>query len=103
MRMERFIRKSLGLKAHTVVKVEELPEGGLVAHVDRLPHRALPCGVCGQATGHVATTRRPARRWRDLACRDQPLWDPWDPGRCQVWQIAHAICCIWQRPEGPRK
>ena len=81
MRMERFIRKSLGLKAHTVVKVEELPEGGLVAYVDRLPHRALPCGVCGQATRQVAATRRPERRWRDLACRDTPLWLAYAPHR----------------------
>ncbi|MGD0264571.1 MAG: hypothetical protein ABSD47_06365 [Candidatus Methylomirabilota bacterium] len=37
MRLETFIRKSLGMKAHTVVKTEELPDGGLVAHVERLP------------------------------------------------------------------
>jgi len=79
--MERFIRKSLGLKAHTVVKVEELPDGGLVAHVDRLPHRQLRCGVCGQATGAVAAARRAARRWRDLSCRDHPLWLAYAPHR----------------------
>jgi hypothetical protein len=31
MRLETFIRKSLGMKAHTVVHVEEQPDGGLVA------------------------------------------------------------------------
>ena len=41
MRLETFIRKSLGMKAHTVVKAEALPDGGLVARVDRLPGRRL--------------------------------------------------------------
>ena len=70
MRLETFIRKSLGMKAHTVVQVEERPGGGLVAHVDRLPGRRLCCGECGRPAAKVATTRRPERRWRDLALRD---------------------------------
>lgn len=81
MRMETFIRKSLGLKAHTVVKVEELPDGGLVAQVERLGNRTLRCGECGLPAPKVAKTRRPARRWRDLGLRDQPLWLVYAPHR----------------------
>jgi hypothetical protein len=39
MRMETFISKSLGMKAHTVVQVKEQADGGLVTQVDRLPGR----------------------------------------------------------------
>lgn len=74
MRLETFIRKSLGMKAHTVVQVEQQPDGGVAAHVDRLPGRRLACGECGRPASKVATTRRPARRWQDLALREQPLW-----------------------------
>ena len=83
MRMETFIRKALGMKAHTVVQVEEQADGGLVAHVDRLPGRRLACGECGSPAAKVATTRRPARRWQDLALRDAPLWLLYAPHR--VW------------------
>ncbi len=81
MRLETFIRKSLGMKAHTVVAVEEQPDGGVVAHIERLPGRRLVCGECGHPARKVATTRRPARRWRDLALRDQPLWLVYAPHR----------------------
>jgi transposase len=71
MRMETFIRKALGLKAHRVVLVEEDETGKqLVIHVDRREHRRLQCGECGCAVGQVAPTRRPLRRWRDLALRE---------------------------------
>ena len=83
MRLETFIRKSLGMKAHTVVQVEEVADGGVVAHVDRLPGRRLACGECGRPASKVATTRRPARRWQDLALREQPLWLVYAPHR--VW------------------
>ena len=63
MRLEALIRKSLRMKAHTVVHVEEQPDGGLVAHVERLPGRRLCCGECGRPAPKVAATRRPARRW----------------------------------------
>lgn len=62
MRLETFIRKSLGIKAHTVVKTEELPDGGLGAHRDRLPGRRLWGGKCGRPASRVAPTRRPTRR-----------------------------------------
>ena len=83
MRLETFIRKSLGMKAHTVVQVEEQPDGGMVAHVERLPGRRLCCGECGRPARKVATSRRPARRWRDLALRAAPLWLVYAPHR--VW------------------
>jgi hypothetical protein len=38
--VETFIRKQLGLKAHTVTKEEEL-EGYMVVHIDRLGDRLL--------------------------------------------------------------
>ncbi len=43
MRLATFIRKSLGMKAHTVTQVEEQPDGGVVAHVERLPGHRLAC------------------------------------------------------------
>jgi ribosomal protein L34E len=61
--METFIRKSLGLKAHTVVTVEEREaEGALVVHVERLDSRRLRCGECGLEAQRVAPTRRVRRR-----------------------------------------
>ncbi len=83
MRLETFIRKSLGMKAHCVTQVEALPDGGVVAHIDRLPGRRLCCGECGRPAQQVAPTRRPERRWRDLALREQPLWLVYAPHR--VW------------------
>lgn len=84
MRMETFIRKSLGLKAHTVVKVEEREgEGALVVHVERLGYRRLRCGACGLEAPRVAPTRRPERQWRDLAMREHRVWLVYAPYR--VW------------------
>jgi len=84
MRMETFIRKSLGLKAHTVVKVE-LREADevLVVQVERLGHRRLRCGACGREARQVAPTRRPERRWHDLAMRTHQVWLVYAPYR--VW------------------
>ena len=71
MRMETFIRKGLRLKAHSVVQVEEDEAAQeLVIHLDRREHRRLYCGECGRATLQIAPTRRPERRWRDLALRE---------------------------------
>lgn len=84
MRMETFIRKSLGLKAHAVAKVEAREaEGELVVHVERLGRRRLCCGVCGLETRRVAPTRRPERRWHDLAMREHTVWLVYAPYR--VW------------------
>ncbi len=70
MRLETFIRKALRLKAHRVVTVEDEPTPGeLVVTVERVGRRPLSCGRCGRAAPRVAGTRRPVRRWRDLAMR----------------------------------
>src|SRR5204863_8954221 len=69
--IETFIRKQLGLKAHTVTKVEETDEFMLV-HIDRLGKRLLRCGVCRQRCLEVHDIRR-EREWRDLSMRELPL------------------------------
>jgi len=82
--METFIRKALRLKAHTVVKVEEdEAAGGRVVYLDRLGHRRLRCGPCGLEAKRVAPTRRPRRRWRDLAMREHLVELRYAPYR--VW------------------
>jgi transposase len=84
MRMETFIRKGLRLKAHRVIEVEQDEVAGeLVVHLDRLGHRRLRCGECGREAPRVAPTRRPARRWRDLAMRDHLVELVYSPFR--VW------------------
>jgi transposase len=86
MRMETFIRKGLRLKAHRVVRVEE-DEGAeaLTVYVDRIGERRLRCGVCGRSARRVAGTRRPERRWRDLAMREHVVELVYAPHR--VWCV----------------
>jgi len=84
MRIETFIRKSLGLKAHTVVTVTEDEAARRVAvHVERVGQRRLRCGECGRAARAVASLRRPVRRWRDLALREHTVEVVYAPYR--VW------------------
>ncbi len=83
MRMQTFIRKALGMKAHYVTGVEQASPTEVVAHVERLGHRRLRCGACGRAVGRVAAARRPPRRWRDLALHGQQLVLEYAPYR--VW------------------
>jgi len=84
MRMETFIRKGLGLKAHTVVQVtENEADGELVVQIARLGQRRLRCGECGLEASRVAPTRRPERRWQDRAMRDHVVWLVYAPYR--VW------------------
>ena len=71
MLVETFIRKQLGLKAHTVTKVEETEEY-MVVHIDRLGRRLLRCGVCRHRCRRVHSVRKP-REWRDLSMRKLPL------------------------------
>lgn len=88
MRMETFIRKSLRLKAHMVTEIQEREaEQSLVVHVERLGQRRLRCGACGRTASRVAPTRRPARRWRDLAMREHVVELVYAPYR--VW-CAHC-------------
>jgi len=83
MRMETFIKKALGLKAHRVVQVEESETGDLAVWIDRVGRRRLQCGRCGRQTARSAPTRRPVRRWRDLAMRTQAVTLLYAPYR--VW------------------
>jgi Helix-turn-helix domain of transposase family ISL3 len=90
--METYIRKALRLKAHTVVQVEEDEVAGqLVVHLDRLKHRCLRCGECGLAAPRAAPTRRPPRRWRNVAMREHVVefvYAPW----ADKWQrVTHAL------------
>lgn len=71
MLIETFIRKQLGLTAHTVTQVEETDEF-LRVQIDRLGKRLLRCGVCRQRCREVHDVRR-EREWRDLSMRKLPL------------------------------
>jgi transposase len=79
--VETFIRKQLGLKAHTVTKVEEI-EGYMVVHIDRLGDRLLRCGLCRQRCRKVHSVRRP-REWRDLSMRKSALKLRYRPRRVE--------------------
>src|ERR1039457_3269746 len=68
--VETFIRKQLGLKAHTVTRVEETEEY-MIIHIDRLGTRLLRCGLCRQRCRKVHSLGRP-REWRDLSMRKLP-------------------------------
>ena len=71
MLIETFLRKQLGLKAHTVTKVEET-EKFMVIDIDRLGSRLLRCGLCRQRCQKVHSLQKP-RVWRDLSMRKLPL------------------------------
>ncbi len=91
MRIESFIRRALGLKAHRVVKVEEDEAAKeLVVHLDRREHRRLHCGECGREARRIAATRRAERRWRDLAVREHLVALVYAP--CRVW----CLRCGWR-------
>jgi transposase len=70
--IETFIRKELGLKAHTVTQVEQTAEAMLVS-IDRLDQRLLRCGVCRQRCRKVHNVSKKEREWRDLSMRGVPL------------------------------
>jgi transposase len=79
--VETFIRKQLGLKAHTVTKVEET-ERYMIVHIDRLGSRLLRCGVCRQRCRKVHSVRK-VREWRDLSMRKLPLKLRYRPRRVE--------------------
>jgi transposase len=103
MRMETFIRKALRLKAHRVERFEEDMEGvALVIHLARVGHRRLRCGGCGREARQVRATRRPARRWRDLALREHQVELVYAPARVQCAQCGLRVERVpwadkWQR------
>jgi transposase len=81
MLVETFLRKQLGLKAHTVTKVEET-ERYMIVHIDRLGRRLLRCGVCRQRCRKVHSVRK-AREWRDLSMRKLSLKLRYRPRRVE--------------------
>jgi len=72
MRMETYIRKSLGMKAHWVTTVRQ-EAGQLVAQVERIGHRRLCCGRCGLEAKGTKGRVEAARRWRDVSMGGQWL------------------------------
>jgi transposase len=81
MLMETLVRKQLGLKAHTVTKVEET-ERYLIIHIDRLGSRLLRCGLCRRRCLKVHSVQRP-REWRDLSMRKVPFKLRYRPRRVE--------------------
>ena len=79
--IETFIRKQLGLKAHTVTGVEETEEC-MTVHIDRLGRRLLRYGVCRQRCRQVHSVRK-EREWRDLSLRQLPLQRRYRPRRVE--------------------
>src|SRR5260370_16311839 len=67
--IETFLRKQLGLKAHTVTKVEET-EKFMVIDIDRLGSRLLRCGL-RQRCQKVHSLQKPRGR-RGLLMRKLP-------------------------------
>ena len=81
MLVETFLRRQLGLKAHTVTRVEET-ERYMTVHIDRRGGRLLRCGVCRQRCRKVHSVRKP-REWRDLSMRKLPLRLRYRPRRVE--------------------
>ena len=81
VRIETFIRKQFGLKAHTVTMVEETEEC-MIIHIDRLGGRLLRCGLCRRRCRKVHSAGR-AREWRDLSMRKLPLKLRYRPRRVE--------------------
>ena len=79
--IETFLRKQLGLKAHTVTKVEET-EKFMVVDIDRLGSRLLRCGLCRQRCRKIHSLQKP-RVWRDLSMRKLPLHLRYRPRRVE--------------------
>lgn len=97
MRMETYIRKELGLKAHFVVLVKEL-QASVEAYVDPLHLRRLRCGLCGLVCKRTKG-RRPVRRWLDLRLRDRPLVLVYAPFRVVCPRCGIRVEQVpWARP-----
>jgi len=79
--IETFLRRQLGLKAHTVTKVEETDQC-MIVHIDRLGSRLLRCGLCRQRCRKVHSLQKP-RMWNDLSMRKLPLKLSYRPRRVE--------------------
>lgn len=100
MRMETFIRKSFGMKAHRVQEVLE-EEARHVAVVERIPGRKLRCGECGLEVS-PSENKRPEREWRDLSLRDRVLVIRYTPVRVRCPICGYRVERVpwarkWQR------
>ncbi len=88
MRMETYIRKSLGMKAHRVVRVVE--EGDvLAAEVERYRRRKLRCGRCGLEGRRTKGLCARERRWRDISMGGKWLVIVYRP-----WRVACRVCGV---------
>lgn len=81
MLIETFMRKQLGLKAHTVTNVEETKEF-MVIDIDRRGDRLLRCGLCRLRCRKVHSVQK-RREWRDLSMRKLPLKLRYRPRRVE--------------------
>ena len=88
MRTETYIRKSLGMKAHYVTRVEE-SEREVVAQVERIPHRRLRCGRCGLDAKRTKGRTENPRRWRDEAMLSKWLVIEYRP-----WRVVCPVCGV---------
>ena len=79
--IQTFIRKQLGLKAHTVTHVEER-EDEMIVTIDRLGRRLLRCGLCQRRCMEVHDIRKERER-RDLSMRNLPLKLRYRPRRVE--------------------
>jgi hypothetical protein len=77
--VETFIRRRLGLKAHTVTKVEGTEER-MIIYIDRLGSRLLRCGLCRQRCRKEDSVRT-QREGRDLSVLKLPLKLRYHPRR----------------------
>ena len=97
MLIETFIRKQLGLKAHTVTAVEQT-ETSLLIRMDQLGHRRLRCGHCGR-TAKAIHDVRPERQWQDLTMRGVRMVLCYSPRRvhCRFCGV-HVEAYRWAEP-----
>lgn len=97
MLIETFIRKQLGLKAHTVRAVQQTDTSLLIC-IDRLGNRRLSCGHCGQAARTIHDVR-PERHWQDLTMRGVSMVLCYAPRRVNCPRCGvHVEAYRWAEP-----
>jgi transposase len=88
MRMDGYIRRGLGMKAHRVVQVRESGDL-LVAEVERIDGRKLCCGRCGRRCRWTKGQAEAERCWRDLAYGEKWLVVCYRP-----WRVTCPTCGV---------
>lgn len=97
MLIETFIRKQLGLKAHTVTSVEQT-DNSLRIRIDQLGRRRLRCGHCGRGAKSVHDVR-PERQWQDLTMRGVGMVLCYAPRRVNCRRCGvHVEAYRWAEP-----